>query len=346
MKPHQLISPNWVNCGCLLLLAMSCCFGGATIAQDNVFATLITNLQTRMVKINGAGGFRGLENYQSGFLISADGYVLTVWSYVLDGDSTDVTLDDGRKYPGKLIGFDPQSELAVLKIAERDLPFFDLRELRNPRLGTRVLALSNLYGIATGNEPTSALHGVVSAVGRLDARKGAKASSFRETVLFLDAITNNAGSAGGAVVDWQGKLLGVIGKELTDARQNTFVNFAIPVSFVGPVVERIISGKSTAENRPATRSPTESTTPELLGLELVTDVVQKTPPYLESVKLDSAADKAGLQPDDLIVEINGNLVTSIRQLVERLKEIDRDATVQITIERESQFLRFELKPVR
>jgi serine protease Do len=346
MKQHRRFSPGQLIPYLALLLALNYCLGRPAAAQEQSPSTLIADLQTRMVKINGSGGFRGLENYQSGFLISADGYVLTVWSYVLDGDSTDVTLDNGRKYSGKLIGFDPQSELAVLKIAEQDLPFFNLRSVTNPRLGTRVLALSNLYGIATGNEPTSALHGVVSAIGRLDARRGAKASAFHETVYFLDAITNNAGSAGGAVVDWQGNLLGVIGKELTDSRQNTFVNFAIPTSFVGPVVERIISGKSLTVNRPVTRSPTESTTSELLGLELVTDVVQKTPPYIDAVKLDSAADKAGLQPDDLIVEVNGSLVTSIRQLVERFKEIDRDATVSITVERENQFLRFELKPWR
>ena len=92
---------------------------------------MIREAQRKTVKIYGAGGLRGLEAYQSGFLISADGYVLTVFSHVLDSDTITVTLDDGRKFEAKLLGADPRLEVAVLKIDAADLPHFDLNK-RSP----------------------------------------------------------------------------------------------------------------------------------------------------------------------------------------------------------------------
>src|SRR4051812_42956837 len=76
------------------------------------FANVIRQAQPKMVKIWGAGGYRGLEPYQSGFLISAEGHVLTSWSYVLDSDVVTVILNDGRKYAAKLLGADPKLEIA------------------------------------------------------------------------------------------------------------------------------------------------------------------------------------------------------------------------------------------
>ncbi|HVW37927.1 MAG TPA: serine protease, partial [Pirellulales bacterium] len=72
------------------------------------FAAVIRGVQPKIVKIYGAGGFRGLEPYQSGFLVSPAGHVLTAWSYVLDTDYITVTLDDGRKFEAKLLGADPR----------------------------------------------------------------------------------------------------------------------------------------------------------------------------------------------------------------------------------------------
>src|SRR4051812_21301254 len=82
----------------------------------------------RVVKIFGAGGIRGLYSYSTGFLVSPQGHVVTVWSHVLDGESVTVVLHDGRKFDGKIVGAEPQLDLAVLKIEGDDLPFFDLEK--------------------------------------------------------------------------------------------------------------------------------------------------------------------------------------------------------------------------
>ncbi|HEY2761241.1 MAG TPA: trypsin-like peptidase domain-containing protein, partial [Pirellulales bacterium] len=157
---------------------------------------VIRDAQHKTVKIYGAGGVRGLDAYQSGFLISADGYALTVFSHVLDADTITVTLDDGRKFDAKLVGADPRLDVAVLKLDASDLPYFDLHNAATAQEGTRVLAFSNLFGVANGDEPVSVLHGTIATVTTLSARRGAYETAYQGTVYVLDAMTNNPGAAG------------------------------------------------------------------------------------------------------------------------------------------------------
>src|SRR5206468_4032453 len=89
---------------------------------------VIDHVSRRVVKIFGAGGIRGLYAYSTGFLVSPQGHLVTVWSHVLDDQSVTVVLHDGRKFEGKIVGAEPQLDLAVLKIDGEDLPHFDLDE--------------------------------------------------------------------------------------------------------------------------------------------------------------------------------------------------------------------------
>ena len=107
-------------------------------------------------------------------------------------------MDDGRKFQGQLIGADPRREIAVLKIEADDLPHFRLSDAVELDVGDRVLAFSNLFGVATGDEDASVLHGCVSAKTRLEARRGAFETPYDGPVYVVDAMTNNPGSAGGA----------------------------------------------------------------------------------------------------------------------------------------------------
>ena len=210
----------------MLLFAL---FDRSALAKGDAAASNpIRAAQQRSVKIYGAGGLRGLQSYQSGFLISAQGHVLTVFSHVLDTDTLVVTLDNGRKFDGKLLGVNPRLEIAVLKIEANDLPFFDLKQAATGTEGTRVLAFSNLFGVATGDEPVSMLHGSIAAVTALAARRGAYEMPFQGQVYVLDAMTNNPGAAGGTLTNMRGELLGMLGKELRNSRNNTWLNFALP----------------------------------------------------------------------------------------------------------------------
>ena len=124
-----------------------------------------------------------MEAYQSGFLISPEGHVLTAHSYVLDADYITCTLDDGQKFEAKFVGADPRLEIAVLKIEGKDLPHFDLSKAATATEGTRMLAFSNLFGVAVGDEPVSVQHGIVAAVTSLEARRGVFETMYNGPVL-------------------------------------------------------------------------------------------------------------------------------------------------------------------
>ena len=300
--------------------------------------------QPKIVKIFGAGGLRGLEAYQSGMLISATGHVLTVYSYVLDAETVTVVLDDGRRFEAKLVGADPRLEIAVLKFDAADLPHFNLAEAVEGQVGGRVLALSNLYGVAIGDEQASVLHGVISARTQLSGRLGVFATPYRGPIYVLDAMTNNPGAAGGAVTDLRGRLLGVIGKELRDSRSNLWLNYALPIEPLRAAVDDILAGRA----RPA--SPDEGRLAKKpldlapLGLLLVPNVVDSTPPFVESIRPGSPAAKAGLAVDDLVLFVNERLVQSRRDVRDVCRATEAGGTVHLTVRRGQELKVLAIEP--
>src|SRR3954468_11910728 len=243
-----------------IAIAVACLLTGASGARASDGAASLTQIahqvQPKVVKIYGAGGVRGLEHYQSGILISDKGHVLTVSSYVLDSDEVTVVLDDGRRYTAQQLAADPLTDIAVLKFDSSgdEIPHFDLSAATAVEPGTRVLAFSNLFGIAAGDEPVSMLHGVVSAIAPLEARRGAFTTNFHGNVYVVDASANNPGAAGGALTDAQGHLLGMLGKELRSNLTDSWLSYALPVRAFAPTVEDILAGRFTpAELKEADR---------------------------------------------------------------------------------------------
>jgi serine protease Do len=297
------------------------------------------------VKLYGAGGYRGLESYQSGILISEKGHVLTVSSYVLDADEVLVVLDDGRRYTARHVAADPVTEIAVLKFepGEDKTPYFDLSKAVSGEPGTRVLAFSNLFGIAAGDESVSVLQGVVSAVAPLEARRGAFATNYHGDVYVLDAAANNPGAAGGALTDADGRLLGMLGKELRSSLTGTWLNYALPVAAFEQPVEEILAGRFTPRELTELDRPDNPLSFAALGIVLVPDIVTRTPPYIDGVLRDSPAAQAGLRADDLVVMIDAQVAASCREAVRLLQRLEHDASVRIAVLRDEQFLEFTLK---
>lgn len=311
---------------------------GASLAE------VVAEVQPKVAKIYGAGGISGLEAYQSGFLISPQGHVLTAWSHVLDSDYITVTLADGRKFQGELLGADPRLQIALLKIPLEGASFFDLDEARELAAGQQVLAFSNLFGIATGDEPASVQHGSVSVKTQLTARRGAFETPYDGMVYVLDAMTNNPGAAGGVLTDVQGRLAGVLGKELRNSLNNTWLNYALPINALTASVDEMLAGKTrprTADD--TTRKPAEPWSLSLTGLRLVPDVLSKTPPFVDGVRADSPAEKSGLRPDDLILFINNRVASSCQTVADELGLVDRIDPVAITVQRGSQLVEIQLE---
>jgi serine protease Do len=311
---------------------------------DNSLAGVIQSVQPKIVKIYGAGGFRGLEAYQSGFLISPDGHVLTAYSYVLDADYITCSLDDGRKLEAKLVGADPRLEIAVLKVEGQDLPHFDLAQVATAVEGTRTLAFSNLFGIAVGEEPASVQRGVVAAVAALEARRGIFESLYTGRVYVVDATTNNPGAAGGALTNMRGELLGMIGKELRNARNNTWLNYAIPIGELAASIELIRAGKAP----PIPKDSAEKRLPNAmnlgsLGIVMVPNILPRTPPFIESVRPGSPAGKAGVKPDDIVLFIDEQLIQSVAALDAVLGRIASDERIRLTVERDRKLVEFTLE---
>lgn len=328
----------------LAALAALLSLPGAAAAQ-NSFAQATAEIQPKMVKIYGAGGLRGLEAYQTGFLISGDGYILTVWSYVLDADVVDVALFDGRKFEAQLVGMDPRLEIALVKIETTDAAHFNLDEAVVLEPGARVLAVNNLYGVSFGSEALSVLHGIVSAKTDLAARSGVYETNYCGPVYVLDAMTNNPGAPGGALTDRRGRLAGQLGKELRNTQTNTLLNFAIPISELVQAVDDIRAGKTQPLVRDEdAKKPKEPHTLAGLGILLVSSPIERTPPFVEAVKIDSPAAKAGLKRDDLILFVNGRIVASCRLAAEELSWIDRLEEVRLTVQRGQELQELVLVP--
>jgi serine protease Do len=330
-------------------LAAACLLAGASGARASdgaaSFPDVARKAQPKVVKIYGAGGIRGLEHYQSGILISGNGHVLTVSSYVLDSDEVTVVLDDGRHYSAQQVATDPLTEIAVLKFdpGEDEVPHFDLSAAVTADAGARVFAFSNLFGIAAGEEPVSMLHGVVSAVAPLEARRGAFTTNFHGNVYVVDASANNPGAAGGALTDSQGRLLGMLGKELRSSLTDTWLNYALPVAAFAPTVDDILAGRFTPVELKEVDRPANPLSLAALGIVLVPDVVTRTPPYIDRIVANSPAAAAGLRPDDLLVMIDSQVASSCRQAIHSVERLERDATVRIGVLRGEQFLEVTLK---
>ncbi len=314
----------------------------ADVAGRSLVHAAIAATQPKVVKLYGAGGLRGLESYQTGILISAEGHILTAWSTVLDTDELTAVLYDGRRFEAKLLGADPRLEIAVLKIDGRDLPFFDLAQAVEVDPGTRILAVSNLFNVASGEEPASVQRGTVAAKVRLEARRGVFQSPYTGPVYVLDVVTNNPGSAGGAVVTWRGELIGMLGKELRNALNNTWLNYAVPIGALRESVEAIRAGKPLARPAEEGKKPARPLSCALLGLVLVPDVLERTPPFVDAVRPGSPAQRAGIRPDDLILLVGDRLVPSCKAVHKELENIDQDQPVKITVLRLQQLMEFTL----
>ena len=316
---------------------------GPRLAIAASLGDTIERVQPKMVKIHGAGGYRGLEAYQTGFLISGEGHLVTVWSYVLDSDYVSTTLADGRKFEAKLVGADPQIEIAVLKIEAENLPHFDLTQAATAGEGTRVLAFSNLFGVATGDEQVSVLHGMISATTNLAARRGVFQTPYQGPVYVVDAMTNNPGAAGGVLTDNSGRLLGLLGKELRNSRTNTWLNYAIPVSAFSASVEAIRAGKATASAAQAPKKAERPIKLADLGIVLVPNVLDRTPPFVDEVRAGSPAEKAGIRPDDLVLFVGEQIVQHSGAVYSELDHIERDDEVRLTLMRGEELIQAVLK---
>lgn len=320
-------------------------------AEAQSSAEAIAAVAPKVVKIFGAGGRKNLYAYGSGFLVSGEGHIVTVWSHILDGDTVTVVLHDGRRFPGRVVGAEPPLDLAVLKIEAEGLPHFNLTtDVATAGPGARVLAFSNVFKVATGDEPVSVVHGVIAAQTMLAARRGVFDAPYNGPVYVVDSVTNNSGAAGGVLTTRDGRLLGMLGKELKNNATNTWLNYVVPLSALQEAITEIRTGRftprKTADEDLNSATVVRRYAPRDFGLVMIPDVVAKTPAYVDRVLPGSEAEKVGIQPDDLVLFVGEQLVPSFRAFRDELGRLDAGDRLKLIVRRGDALLTFELPTPR
>lgn len=327
----------------LLLVAVVCALPVSASAQS--LSDTVDAIAPKVVKIFGAGGRKNLYAYGSGFLVSPNGHIVTVWSHILDGDTVTVVLHDGRRYQGSIVGAEPPLDLAVIKIDGEDLPHFNLaQDTGTAGPGATVLAFSNVFKVATGDEPVSVLRGVIASRTNLKATRGVFEPPYSGPVYVVDSVTNNSGAAGGVLTTRDGRLLGMLGKELKNNVTHTWLNYVVPIEEIAPAIEEIVTGKF--RPRPDPEADPQVTVrryaPRDFGLIMVPDVVSRTPAYVDRVLPGTQAAESGLQTDDLIVFVGDRVVPSCRVLLEELGQLEAGDLLVLVVRRGDKLVTVEL----
>jgi serine protease Do len=254
----------------------------------------------------------------SGVIITKDGYILTN-NHVVDGsDTVKVTLPDGREFTAKIVGRDPKSDIAVVKIDASGLPVVPLADSDKVQVGDTVLAVGNPFGV--GQTVTS---GIVSATGR-----GNVGIEDYEDFIQTDASIN-PGNSGGALVDVEGRLIGINTAIFSRSGGNQGIGFAIPSDLARNVMESLV--KYGHVTRGYLGVMIQDVTPALAKEfklkathgALVGEVVTKGP-----------ADKAGLKAGDVVMEFDGKKISDSRHLKLIVAETKPGSTIPVEIMRD------------
>ncbi|MCX7805998.1 MAG: S1C family serine protease, partial [Planctomycetota bacterium] len=236
---------------------------GAGARARNAFAEAAGKAQARCVKIYGAGIARE-HGYATGIVVSPDGFILTVRGIFAVGERILVVTPDGRKYPARIHREDLKLQTLLLKIEAEGLTFFDTKApTRQPDRGDWIVCVANPFRIADGPEPLSLNVGILSLRAELDARRKTRDFPYDGEVLIVDSIVSNPGSPGGAAVDINGNLIGMIGKIVESVSSGTRLNYIMPVEVLKRFVEDGIRGPAkpgteTAGTAPAAPAPDEA----------------------------------------------------------------------------------------
>jgi serine protease Do len=255
----------------------------------------------------------------SGVIVTADGYVLTN-HHVIDGaQQIEIDLQGPRTVTAKLVGSDPPSDLAVLKISEGALSPLALADSDKVQVGDIVLAIGNPLGI--GQTVTL---GIISAKGR---RTGLSDGSF-EDFLQTDAPINR-GNSGGALIDGNGELVGINSQILSPSGGSIGIGFAIPSNMARDVLDQIVKhGKVTRGHLGIVIQPVTEDIAASLNLTTVSGVI------VSQVQAGSAAERAGLKQGDVILALNGNVVSDSNSFRNEIAGTPPGRTVTLRIWRE------------
>jgi serine protease DegQ len=262
---------------------------------------------------------RSRQDMGSGVLVSEDGYILTNNHVISQVQNISVGLWDGRFATAQVVGSDPETDLAVLKIDLDGLPVAPLAEDAKLRVGDVVLAIGNAFGLSH-----TVTMGIISATGRNDLR-----SVLYEDFIQTDAAIN-AGNSGGALINYRGEVIGINTRNLGQMQGAQNIGFAIPIAMAKDVMQQIV------ENGSVRRGSIGALFSDLpLSLQTDGSAVRRGV-QVRDVTPNGPAWSAGIRPGDILLSIDGVAVDDARALLLMIAQRQPGSRVEFHVQRESE----------
>ncbi len=278
-----------------------------------------------------------VQGLGSGFIISSDGYLLTNDHVAGSANEITVTLTNKKQYKAKLVGSDRVGDIALLKIDGENFPFLKLGDSDDIMVGEDVVAFGNPFGLFDINDKPIVTNGIVSSLGmKLQGDEGR---------VYRDMIATNAqinkGNSGGPLVNMDGEVIGMNTLIFTGGYTQTYVGygFAIPINRVKKIIEPLKkNGKIERDFWTGVRVQTiDNRMAKLLGMNSTDGVI------VSDVQRNSPGEKAGLQPGDVILEINGTKVVNEESIFEILNDARTGDVVKMKVLRDQKDVTLSLK---
>ena len=269
-------------------------------------------------------------SFGSGVIISEDGYIVTNYHVVEKSEKLEVILNDRRSFTADIIGTDPNTDLALLKIKESNLPFIPFGNSDEAKVGEWVLAVGNPFNLTS-----TVTAGIVSAKARsinTMREQGFSPESYIQT----DAAVNK-GNSGGALVNLRGELIGINSAILSPSGSYTGYSFAIPANIVKKVIADLIKY---GEVQRAVLGIEIGDIDKKLAEELNLDKMEGV--YIKAVTEKGAAELAGIKSKDIILSINNVVVNSMTELTEQMGKYRPGEKVSIIIKRDNKKKQFDV----
>lgn len=305
----------------------------AVAAEVNPGVVAIVNKQDVLVGVRGSTGDPFLDRFLggrmqyrkerrqqglgSGVIVSRDGYILTNNHVIAKADAIEVELGDGRKYDATLVGTDPQSDVAVLKIDGRDLPALKMGDSDKLKVGGWLLAIGNPFGLRH-----TVTYGIISAIGRgnLDLLD-------YEDFIQTDAAIN-PGNSGGAMVNLRGELVGINTAILSRSGGNQGIGLAVPINMARNVMDQII------DHGEVTRGYLDIAVQDVTqGLADAMGLTVNQGALVHEVSKGGVAELAGLKPGDVIVGLDNRPIATADEFETRIARTRPGTEVRIKVVR-------------
>lgn len=318
---------------------------GQTSQPGRTLDETLVAVQQRVVKLYG-GALGKQHGYGTGVLVSSDGQIVTTLSAMLETPALRAVLVDGRRFPARVVRRDARRRLALLKIDASDLSAFELVSSEHVRTGDWLIAAANSFKVASGPEPVSISLGVLSGRTTLDAQRHTQRVAYDGPVLLTDIIVSAPGAAGGALVDLDGRLVGVIGEPVVSRRTHTWLNYALPVEQVREMIEQPGGERPVAQRNGNGSDDLAAGRSRLLGLGIrLFDVGGKVRlAYVERVRAGSPARRAGLRAGDLILSVGDAAVETCDDVARRVAALGEGDALRLLVKRGDEVVAIDVNP--